>query len=312
MKAVCRKAGAAWSRFVDGWFVPVDARVYGWLRVAFAAVALANLIDLWPYRAAFFSSEGLIDSATVTEVAGPWRLSIFQWADSPGVVTGVFLVAGAAMLCLGLGVWPRLMIALVFAWQLSYTYRAFPIVHGWDILLRIQACLLLFSPLGPTLRDLVGRGPGGGAVERSRALVPRYGLVLTQVLLAVIYWQTVWLKAPDAAWRNGEFISHFMLSLYSRFPSVAWAEWEVVSAVLSYATLLIELAVPLLLWKRSTSWLGFALGFSLHLGILTVSHIWLFSIAILVPYLAFLTGEDLDAIRGFLRRRFRSEAGDAV
>ena len=222
------------------------------------------------------------------------------------MVTSVFVIAALAMLCLALGIGSRVMIVLVFAFQLSYTYRAFPVVHGWDILLRIQAFILMISPLGPTFRECFLSRYGG--LQRRDSTVPRYGLVLTQILLAVIYWQTIWLKAPDTAWRNGEFISHFMLSNYSRFQTTAWANWEVVSALLTYATLLIEIAVPLLLWKKRTRWLGFALGVSLHLGILAVSHIWLFSLAILVPYLAFLTGEDLDAIRRFVRRR----KGDAV
>lgn len=306
MNAIGQKLGAGWRRFENAWLGPVDLRVYGWLRVAFAVVALANLIDLWPHRFTFFSSDGLVDSAAVAEAAGTWRISLFHFADSPAVVTTVFVIAALAMLCLALGIGSRVMIVLVFAFQVSYTYRAFPVVHGWDILLRIQAFILMISPLGPTFREcFISRY---GRLQRRENSVPRFGLVLTQILLAVIYWQTIWLKAPDAAWRNGEFISHFMLSNYSRFQSPSWANWEVVSAVLSYATLVIELAVPLLLWRKRTRWLGFALGFSLHLGILAVSHIWLFSWAILVPYLAFLTGEDLDAIRRFVRRR----KGDAV
>ncbi|MCB1229575.1 MAG: HTTM domain-containing protein [Verrucomicrobiae bacterium] len=302
-KGAWQKLGAAWRRFEQGWFGPADIRVYDWLRVAFAVVALANLIDLWPHRAAFFSSEGLIDHAAVAEAAGPWRLSVFQGADSPVMVTAIFIVVAIALVCLALGFWPRVMIAIVFVWQLSYTYRAFPIIHGWDILLRVEAFILLISPLGRTLGEFVMRKTG--EIERLRDTVPRYGLVLTQIVLAVIYWQTVWLKAPDPAWRSGEFISQFMLSIYSRFQTPAWADWQVASALLTYATLAIETAVPLLLWNRRFRWLGFVLGFGLHLGILAVSPIWLFSLTILVPYFAFLSGEDIDAIGTFFRNRLR-------
>ncbi len=310
MRALISRGAAGWSRWERLWLDPVDARVYAWLRLAFALVALANLVDLWPHRAVFFSGVGMIDREAglsgVTVVSG--RFSLFHWLDSPGVVTVSFLVAAAALVALGLGVGARAMIVIVFAWQLSCTYRAYAVIHGWDILLRNLAFLLLISPLGPPVRELWARG---GAIRRRWA--PRHGLVLTQLLLAVIYWQTVWLKVADPAWRSGEFLSHFMLSLYSRFQTPAWAGWELLSSLLSHATLLIELVVPLLLWNRRTRRLGFALGFGLHLGILAVSHIWLFSLAILVPYCAFLDGRDLDALgrglRDCARRRLRRDSG---
>ncbi len=304
MKTSSRTPGAAWRRFEAGWLGPVDARIYGLLRVAFSVVVLLNLADLWPHREAFFSGEGMVDRETMRTAHGVgWRVSLFHLADSPAVVTGAFAVAAAAAVCLGIGIWPRVMIILVFAWQLSYTQRAFPVIHGWDILLRIQAFILMISPLGPSLRSILGRAAGGGgAVRRSAVWAPRHGLVLMQVQLAVVYWQTIWLKLADVSWRNGEFISYFMMSLYSRFPSAAWAHWETASALLTYATLVVEISVPLLLWQRRTRWLGFVAGFGLHLGILAVSTIWLFSLAILVPYLAFLEGDDLDRL-GAGRRR---------
>ena len=302
-----KKLGAGWRRFEDGWFGAVDARVYALLRIAFAIVALLNLIDLWPHRAMFFSDAGMIDGAAMmAEENGQLRFSVFNDLDSPGAVTWVFVIAALAMVCLGLGIWSRVMIILVFVWQLSYTYRAFPVIHGWDILLRIQAFILLFSPLGPSLMALLKRG-AGGAIRRSESLVPRYGLILIQIQLAVVYWQTLWLKEVDGSWRNGEFISYFMLSVYSRFPSIAWARWEMASALLTYGTLIIELALPLLLWNRRTRWLGFAAGFALHFGILVTSKIWLFSLVVLVPYLAFLDGKDLDR----LAARFRGKAKSA-
>ena len=298
-----RRLLAGWNRFEEFWFRPADTRVYALLRIAFAVVALLNLIDLWPHRAAFFSRQGMVDLGAVQpEDSERIRFSLFFLVDSPGGVTAIFLGAAAAMICLAMGWWSRVMIILVFAWQLSYSYRAIPVVHGWDVLLRIQAFILMFSPLGLSARAW-WRSGWGGAVKRSAALAPGYGLVLTQIQLAVIYWQTVWLKVADPFWRDGEFLSHFMLSLYSRFPDGRWENWQMASELLTYLTLVVEIAVPLLLWNRRTRWLGLVAGFGLHFSILFVSHIWLFSLAVLVPYLAFLEGNDLDR----WARKFRRE-----
>lgn len=292
-------AGAGWRRCEELWLGRADARVYGLLRIAFAVVALVNVVDLWPHRLAFFSDAGMTGHPE-----GRACFSLFQQAGSAGMVTTMCVAAALSAVWLAWGVMARPAIAILFVWQMSYTCQGYALVHGWDILLRIQSFILLISPLGPSLPDLLGRS---GAVRRSVALASRHGLVLTQIQLAVVYWQTVWLKVPDAYWRSGEFFSYFMMSIYARFPSAAWARWEVVSAVLSHATLAVEMAIPLLLWRRRTRLWGIVAGIGLHVSIFAVSHILLFSLAVLVPYVAFLDGEDLDRWGSRLRKR-RSRA----
>lgn len=313
MSSLNRALSLGWRRIENFWFGASDPRTYALLRVAFSVVALLNLIDLWFHRATFFSDAGIIDREAFT---GPpfdaMRWSVFQWIESGPGVTSVFLGVAVALICLGLGWMPRLMILIVFVFQVSYTYRGAPVVHGWDILLRIQAFILLCSPLGPSLITWWRSGQSGPVARKAGRVVmtrlPRYGLLLTQWQLAVIYWQTVWLKVADVSWRNGEFISYFMLSIYSRFQGTEWADRVLLSAFLSYATLLIELAIPLLLWNRKTRWLGFLLGIGLHFSILVVAKVWLFSLAILVPYLAFLERSDFDRLAVW-RRRCCGKAG---
>ena len=309
-------ASRTWGRIEGFWFRPVDARIYALWRMGFALVALLNLVDLWPHRAAFFSTEGIVDGETfLGPPYDPMRWSLFEWIGSEAGVTAVFLLVAVALVCLGIGWWPRVMIALVFAFQVSYTYRAVPVVHGWDILLRIQAFLLLFSPLGPSLiawwKQGRGEGDDGSRLAQWAAEVPRYGLLLVQWQVAVLYWQTAWLKVADVSWRNGEFISYFMLSIYSRFQGPEWADRVLLSSVLTYATLVIEIAIPLLLWNRKTRWLGFVLGAGLHLSILVVAKVWLFSLAVLVPYVAFLDGRDLDHCTRWWDRRRGKEGPSA-
>lgn len=297
MRTLAARAGLLWRRWEDVWLGPGDARVAALVRIAFATVALLNLLDLWPHRAAFFSDAGLIDAETARERA---RVpSILFALGSPAAVTAVMGAAALAMACLALGILPRLMVALVFAWQLSYTARAGLVIHGWDILLRAQAFVLLISPLGPSLAAL-----WRGGMAASAAMVPRHGLLLLQIQLAVVYWQTVWLKAGDAAWRGGEYVSYYMLSLYSRFPGEEWAGRELLSSLLTHGTLAVELAVPLLLWNRNTRLLGLAAGLGLHFSILAMSQVWIFSLTMVPLYLAFLQGEDLDRLT---RRRGRGQ-----
>lgn len=296
MTTVWNRMAAAWRGWERFWLGPADGRVYGLLRIGFAGVAGINVLDLWPHRLAFFSDAGMIGPPP-SEGAIP---GVFSAIGSPAGVTAVLAVALVAAVWLAVGVAARPAALILFLWHVSYTGQGDPVLHGWDVLLRSLSFLVLISPLGPSLPEWIARG--------GRGSVPRYGLILVQWQLAVLYWQTVWLKVPDAAWRSGEFFSSFMMSNYSRFPAAGWAHGEVVSALLSHGTLLLEAAIPLLLWHPRTRWLGVAAGLALHGAILAVSRLLLFTLAVWVPYLAFLEGNDLDRIAAWgrsLRRRAR-------
>ena len=72
--------------------------------------------------------------------------------------------------------------------------------------------------------------------------------------------------------------------------------------MLTYGTLIFELAIPILLFFPRTRWLGFLSGIGLHLAIMLLSTIWIFQLVILVPYIAFLDRRDMDWIVSFFRR----------
>jgi hypothetical protein len=290
----------AWLRIEDFFFSRVDPRPYALVRICFAFVSLLNLITLWPDRLIFFSDAGMIDGPALREsYPGPY-LSIYYWLDTPEFVTASFLVAALAMVCLGLGIGTRLAAFVIWVFLSSYIARGFPVIHGWDILQRIVAFILLISP-ADRCWSLGNWWRGKHAIPA--ADVPRYGLILLQVQLAVVYWQTVWLKIKDETWRNGEFIAYFMRSMYSRFPDWPWENWELLSNALTYGALAIEAAVPLLLWSRRYRWWGFALGWGLHIGIWSMSSLWLFSLVIMFPYFAFLERADFEKLGRWLRIR---------
>jgi hypothetical protein len=152
----------------------------------------------------------------------------------------------------------------------------------------------------PTIRtwSLDARIFGPGEKE-----LPRYALRLMQFQLGIIYVCTVWLKAPDSYWRNGELMSYFMMSMYSRFPTWHWAEWGRTSAIMSWGTLFAESAIPIcLLINPRLRRFGFLMGLGLHGGIAVTSTIGMFSFAMVPLYLAFLQREDIDDCIALYRR----------
>jgi hypothetical protein len=279
---------------VEDWFLgPADARAYACIRIGYAIAALSVLVDFWPLRSVLLSEDGLFGGA-----APGSTLNLFAWARSQTAVDAVMLVAAASMVCLALGVAPRLAAAVTYVWVLSYSETAAVALSGFDTILRVVGFVLVVSPMPRTFCI--------GATKEAPA-PPAYGLRLVQWQLMLIYVGTVWLKAPDEFWRRGEAVTYFMMSMFARFPNPGFSHRLVLGGILTYGTLLIEIGVPFLLWMRRTRWLGALLGLSLHLGIALSSKLALFSLTILPLYLAFFEKSDFDALASLFGREPRVE-----
>jgi len=282
-------------------FRPEDERIYAAVRIAFATVALLNLIFLWPDRQVFFSDAGMMDRAVVSREASPIYLSIFALAGSETAVTCCLLVTALSLVLLMAGIGTRLAAFWVLVWHVSYMARAPLSTTGWDSVLRSFAFLVLVSPAGScwTLPAML-RG------KMIPALVSGHGLILMRLQVLVIYWQAVLsrLGNPDPYWRNGEFMSYFLLSHHARWPGAWVHEYAGLLTGVTYAVQLAEVAIPVLLWVRKTRWWGALLGFALHAGISLFAHdLGLFLLSMMVTYVAFLRAEDVEGMRRWLGRR---------
>ena len=299
----------AFERF---WMRPVDSRVYALVRIAFALSALYNWQKLWPHRQALFSDRAMTDLGIVAaSTKDTFFFSVFYHFHSPDAVTAVFLAAFLALVCLGAGVFTRTAAALAFVFHLSYSYRAFHVTHGWDVLLRVIALVLLFSPISRAWsvdhwrRNQRRSRRIGNVAQQVSTLSPAYGLVLLQLQLVVMYVTTAWQKLGDSFWRSGDMMGFYFMSMYSRFPSAFFAEHAWLSQLATYFTLFTEIALPVLLYHTRYRWLAFVLGFALHLGIGVMSPLWEFTFPTLTLYLAFLTGTDIARIERWVQRRSR-------
>lgn len=280
---------------VKRWLLaPVDARIYRMVAAAFAVAAAALWVDIWPLRYSLCAATGMF-GATPEESIG---LNVFAWLSSEAWVTAFFVAAALAILGVFFGLMPRLSVGLVYLWAISYSHAAPFALGGFDTVFRTTAFALLLSPAPRVWAWRTRQAEQASSQFRAS----RYGLRLLQWQLMLIYVCTVWLKAPDRYWRSGEVISYFGMSLFSRFPDPSFARLGALDGVLTYATLLLEALLPVLLWVRRSRWLGIALGLGLHLGITIVGKLGLFSLAMVPLYLAFLEDEDLERCRHVLRR----------
>ena len=301
---------AAWLRFPARlFFRQVDERIYAAVRMGFAAVALLNLLFLWPDRQVFFSDAGLIDADVAQAHGYPAYFSIFAFARSAQAVSCYLLATAAALVLLLAGVATRLAAFWALVWQLSYIARAPLVTTGWDMVLHVFALLLVVSPPGHCW-SLPALLRGGGKARPAQ--VSAHGLVLMRLQVLVIYWQAVLtrLTKPEPNfWNNGDFMSYFFLSHHARWPGPWVLEFGPLLTLATYTTQLAELAIPVLLWVRKTRWWGALLGCSLHAGISVFTRdLEVFSLAMMMTYLAFLRAEDFHAIPDRVRRWFARRA----
>ena len=268
------------------WTAHVSPKAYDLVRIGVSLAALFNLIDLWMMRHNMFYGKGLIDRELLVKIVGerPY-FSVFHYLETTAAVDVAFILFGIACVMLMLGFCSKLSAAVVFLFHLSYCNYAFIALHGWDVILRIFSFLLIISPIGYSwsLDNLLRRRFNRPLKDR----VMVYGLTLMQLQVFVIYFETFWLKVAKEYWRNGEFISYFMLSSYSRFPSEFWAEQQVLSMVLTYGTLAFEASIGFLLLHPDTRKFAMWSAFAFHISLAVCGQLFLFSFTMLAVLLAF-------------------------
>jgi len=279
------------SSFEGLWLGPVDEGVYALVRIFFSVVAFFCLCELWPYRAAFYSSAGMIDQRAAVGAVHYFYPSLFGIFYSEPAVTGYFIFSAVAIIFLAIGCLPRLAAFFVFAWFMSCSFRAPVANSGWDLTLRCFAFLILVSPLGKSWKVGLPWPPPFRSV-------PNYGITLMRLQVLVIYWQTDIGRMHDPWWKNGDFFGYFLLSQFSRWPGLWVLDHLFLMHLITWATTGVELLLPLLLWFRRTRWVGITLGCCFHLAIIVVArNIGLFSLTMMMTYLSFLRDEDVRWVR---------------
>ncbi|MGK0187043.1 MAG: hypothetical protein ACI9R3_002828 [Verrucomicrobiales bacterium] len=274
------------DRFLNFWFADTDARIYAAFRIAFAVVVLLNLIDLIPFRYAFFAETGLVDTRAVHTPGhfGTPHFSLFNVFTSELHVDVIFAISAVAMVLLGLGVCARTAAFWVWIWHLTITYRSPIATAGWDDILRVYSFLVLISPLGVRWPWRMKKVPSPGL-----APVPVYGLRLMCLQLMVIYWHTWLCKIPDGEWLKGDVITYFLMSNNARFPTTAVLQIQPLLKLLTWSVLIGEFLVPVLFLFRKTRLWGALLGLSFHLGIFLISrNLGMFCLTMSILYIPLL------------------------
>lgn len=327
LQAALRTWAAGWEAFFHQ---PCDGRLCAALRIGLATLTLIHFAVLYPDLTTFFTDEGVLPLSAAHEVAGPyvWSLLYFVPQSRPAVEMCYWaaVLSGAA---LAVGLFPQLAAASTFVWLVSFQNRNPLINDGEDALLRILMFLLIFVPTGRcwAVQRLVGRAwrrvVGQKPPEPARPLaqrdlpvveipgscaVPGWGRRLIQLEMVGMFFSAGLCKLGGHAWLDGTALYYVarLDDFFGKFPVPGWTvDHPVAVAGLTYSVLLIELAVPVLIWFRQTRRGCLLVLLLFHLANEWTMHLFLFHWIMLCGWMSFLEVEDY----AWLGRVSREAAG---
>jgi hypothetical protein len=129
-----------------------------------------------------------------------------------------------------------------------------------------------------------------------------------QIQLCVIYLAAVWAKVRGVTWNDGTAVAYALrIDDLARFPLPHFvAESPLIVGLATYATLAVELSLPILVWNRKARPFVLLAGLGMHMSIDYRIMVGFFSYAMIVMYLSFLPPERASAVVLWLRQRVLS------
>ena len=296
-------------------FFTIDPRTLGVLRIALASLLLVDLAKRTYVLRLFYVNSGLLPNHRV--LWQPPREHMFSFLlglSATAEVQIAFALIALVYLCFLLGYRTRVMHVLSWLSLVSLQMRADILCSGADFVFSDLVLWSAFLPLGRrfsldavlrSLRsgndtDLQGLRYVSSAPRDTRPVVSLGVLALIMQLVIIYFFNTV--QKNGANWRDGTAV--YWLVHQERIVTAfgLWARetlplWTFQS--LSYATLVVEGAIPLLIlspWGRPwTRRIAIVCMLSMHFGMALMSNLGLFSPIMMTYSLCLIEARDWDA-----------------
>ena len=257
-------------------------------------LATPYLFDLW-------GDAGWLPRALLPdEIPNSWTQSVFFYFTSSWQWLAfhfVFLFACAAFMVGWRTSWVKW---VVLIGQLSYDHRNPLLRYGVDRILAHVLLILCLAPIGYALSFDRVRALRAAKRVSLAATLPTYASPwanactrLLQLQMAILFFYSGIAKVRGNDWWNGdavwyvftldEYYSNLLLDIF------AHQYWLVNAA--TYATVLVEIAYPFLIWQRATRPYVLVDAILLHLGFFVFLHLAYFSFVMIMGHMAFLRPE---------------------
>lgn len=219
-----------------------DLRSLAAFRIAVALLLLVDLIDRARDLTVHYTDFGVFPRAAFSALSGYSDFSFHALGGSTAFEAILFTLAGGFALLLLAGRWTRVASVASWIFLVSLHHRNGYVLYGGDLFLRLLVFWGMFLPWGVrySMDARTSRAPGNEVVSIGTATL------LLQVVFVYVF--TGILKAKDPSWQDGSAVYYAVaLDTYARPLGVSLLHFPRLMRGLSYATLVFELAGPLLL-----------------------------------------------------------------
>jgi hypothetical protein len=208
-----------------------------------------------------------------------------------------FYVAAILFFVVGLVVKPNYFTTVIFFWLTFNLYIInLPFANGADLVLFMLALWCIPISTWPRF------------VSETAAIIQRAGhnagVILCKLQIVFIYFVSGWDKLLSETWRSGkafDYITH-LDTLYNPFFAGAFDN-PFLQLILSWTTILFELAFVILVWIERSRLLILIAGVFFHLFIWIVISLPDFASVMIVSYIIFLKDTDYKQLRTLLSKR---------
>ncbi|MFO0898757.1 MAG: HTTM domain-containing protein [Pirellulales bacterium] len=288
---------AAWDWF---FFAAVDLRLCAILRIGFAGLLLLDLVCQWPFLDFYYGEQGGLPYSVSREYIYPGSLSPLGLAPAGMAwLLALYLLFGAQVVLLGLGLFTRVQSVGVFLWLVSFQQRNQAIRDGEDVVFRMFAFLLIFLPLG-AVWSLDARRRNGRA-DAALQPRPKWPLRLMQFQTCLILLASGIYKTQGVAWRKGDAL-YYVSRLEDAFDPF-WAPAAVFDSLpllraAAWGIVLAELVIPFAIWIPRLRLPCLIVACSLHLAIDYAMNMFLFQWIMMFGWLTFLEPKEVNWLLG--------------
>jgi len=213
-----------------------------------------------------------------------------------------------------LGLFTRCQLASIFVLYVSFVHRNLLNFDGEDVLFRLMAFYLWFSPAGKYWSIENWWASKKNSVENpGPKRYPIWPLRLIQIQTASVVFFSAFEKLKGTEWFGGTAIYYVsrLDDMFYRLPVPDFIfESLILMAIMSWATLLLELGIPIAIWFGKTRRAALVLVFLLHLSLDYMMNLNLFQWMMMVGWMSFIQPKDiamLQTLSGFKNRNQANE-----
>ena len=300
----------AWSEF---WFQSSSTTALEIIRIGIGAAVLFHYAMATPFLFDLWGDDGLMPRAAALDtLEDSWMHSVFFYFSAPWQWVAfhvLFLVCCAAFTAGWRTSWVKW---IVLVGQISYDYRNSTIAYGADSIVACLLVILCLAPIGRAMSLDRVRALRAAKLSNLQAAVPPYAgpwanacMRLVQIQMVALFFYSGVEKIRGDEWWSGdavwlalttyEFYNPILLNVVAR-------QYWIITFV-TYATIMLEIAYPFLIWQRRTRPFLLCAAILLHVMFAVCLGLVYFSFVMILGHLSFARREWLDAVGAWWKRR---------